>query len=437
MARGEGVQETIGERVRRLRLARGMSQRAMSGPGVSYAYVSRIEAGQRNPSLKAIRLLADKLGVTPEHLETGEEIPVEKERELRLADAELELRLGRDTEGAVVMLTALIDEQPGGSSEARARAALGIFAARNGDNSRAVRQLEAATRGPHISPERRSDVYETLASAYVATGSPSAAIVLLERCLEHVSEHAPDDPTLQVRYRTFLGTTFSAIGQLDRARELLADAMERSEGYSLPSARVVLYWSLARIAWMQSDSDAALGYIARAIGMLEASDDTLQLARAHLLSAQICNLDGRSDDAGVHLAKADRLLALGGDSDDLGVLRAEQAKHAARSGDSVRALALAREAVAALQHGTLYAGTGWHALALAEAAGGDVARAEDAFQKAVDRLTQIGQWREAAVAARDWAAALREAGRESEAYDLLERALFLELREKGASAQKS
>jgi tetratricopeptide (TPR) repeat protein len=429
--------ETIGERVRRLRLAKGMSQRALSGPGISYAYVSRIEAGQRTPSLKAIRLLADQLGVAPEYLETGAMIPPDQERELRIADAELELRLGRNTDEAEATLIDLIDQRPGTPIEARARAALGISAERRGDNAQAVRQLEAAIATPHVTAEGRSDVYETLARTYLAIGAPSKAVVLLEEGLDRVTELAADDPTLQIRYRTFLGATHSAVGQLDRAREYLAEAVELSQGHSLTSARVVLYWSLARVAWMQADSDAALGYIGRAIGLLEASDDTLQLARAHLLSAQMCSLDGRLEEATPHLLQADRLLALGADEDDLGLLRAEQAKHEAKLGEPARALALAREAVEVLSENARYGGTAWHALGLAEAACGDIAAAESAFARSLECLAKRRQWREAASTARDWAAALREAGRETEAYDLLERALFLELRETGAAAPKS
>jgi transcriptional regulator with XRE-family HTH domain len=70
--------ESIGERLRRLRLDRGMSQRDLSSPGVSYAYISRIEAGARTPSVKALRQLAHKLGVTVEQLETGKRTPLEQ-----------------------------------------------------------------------------------------------------------------------------------------------------------------------------------------------------------------------------------------------------------------------------------------------------------------------------------------------------------------------
>src|SRR2546430_14899949 len=96
--------ETIGQRLRRLRLDRGLSQRELSAPGVSYAYISRIEAGTRQPSVKALRKLAPKLGVSVEYLETGAEMGAEKQRELRLAEAELNLRLGDDAGAAEATL---------------------------------------------------------------------------------------------------------------------------------------------------------------------------------------------------------------------------------------------------------------------------------------------------------------------------------------------
>src|SRR5579862_2042925 len=86
--------ETVGLRLRRLRLERGLSQRELAAPGVSYAYISRIEAGSRRPSVKALRRLAAKLGVTAEYLETGLELPASGLRELRLVDLELAVRLG-------------------------------------------------------------------------------------------------------------------------------------------------------------------------------------------------------------------------------------------------------------------------------------------------------------------------------------------------------
>ena len=65
--------EGLPARLRRLRLERGLSQRELAAPGISYAYISRIEAGTRNPSVKALRKLAEKLGVGVDYLESGRE----------------------------------------------------------------------------------------------------------------------------------------------------------------------------------------------------------------------------------------------------------------------------------------------------------------------------------------------------------------------------
>src|SRR2546423_5290827 len=73
--------ETIGQRLKRLRLDRHMSQRELAAPGVSYAYISRIEAGKRQPSVKALRRLASKLGVSAEYLETRSELDAAGQRE--------------------------------------------------------------------------------------------------------------------------------------------------------------------------------------------------------------------------------------------------------------------------------------------------------------------------------------------------------------------
>src|SRR2546423_7075111 len=133
--------EPIAVRLRRLRLERSLSQRELAGPGVSYAYISRIEAGQRRPSVKAIRTLARKLGVSAQYLETGSMTTNEEDREIRLADAELRLRLGEEIANAEDALREGLHEARGagdGESATPAEAALGLAAARGG------RQTEAA-----------------------------------------------------------------------------------------------------------------------------------------------------------------------------------------------------------------------------------------------------------------------------------------------------
>jgi transcriptional regulator with XRE-family HTH domain len=58
--------ESVGERLRRLRKESGLTTRDLrASPGVTHAYISRVETGARNPWLKAMRRLAEKLSLTP------------------------------------------------------------------------------------------------------------------------------------------------------------------------------------------------------------------------------------------------------------------------------------------------------------------------------------------------------------------------------------
>lgn len=61
----------VGRRLRDARLAAGLSQRQLSFPGCSAAYISRLEAGDRVPSLQLLRKLAAKLAADEQFLATG------------------------------------------------------------------------------------------------------------------------------------------------------------------------------------------------------------------------------------------------------------------------------------------------------------------------------------------------------------------------------
>jgi transcriptional regulator with XRE-family HTH domain len=65
----------VGTRIRERRIELGLSQRALAEPGLSYAYISRIESGKRRPSVRALRKLAPKLKTTVAWLETGKPDP--------------------------------------------------------------------------------------------------------------------------------------------------------------------------------------------------------------------------------------------------------------------------------------------------------------------------------------------------------------------------
>lgn len=58
-------QPAFGQRLKKLRMAQGLSQTALAGEGMSTGYLSRLESGARQPTERAVAHLADRLGLEP------------------------------------------------------------------------------------------------------------------------------------------------------------------------------------------------------------------------------------------------------------------------------------------------------------------------------------------------------------------------------------
>jgi tetratricopeptide (TPR) repeat protein len=430
MTKGFEGQEAIGERLRRLRRERGLSQRALASPGVSYAYISRIEAGTRQPSMKALRKLAVKLGVSPEYLETGNELAESERRELRLAEAELALRLGDGTKAESQLRELVAEAQATGdlASASRAQLALALAADERGEHAAAIAGFEAAFAFERPSPLVRLDVYATLGRAYGALGDNEQEIALYQRCLDDLEE-VPDGRTAQTRYRILLSYALSDAGDLDEAERVLRTALKDASREEDPYMRVRVFWSLARLAEMEGRSPAALRYARRAIALLEATEDHVHRARAHLLAAWIMNSTGNGAGAAEQLDHAEALFGQSASSDDLARVKVERAHSAAQTGNGPEAVRHAQEAIDLLhgEHAPIL-GTAFTALGEGLALEGDTDAADNAFRRGVDLLEETHRWREAYQACRAWAQLLREGGRQQEAIDALERAAHLALR---------
>jgi tetratricopeptide (TPR) repeat protein len=425
----DSPREGVGTRLKRLRLERGFSQRDLSSPGVSYAYISRIEAGARTPSVKALRKLSQKLGVSVEYLETGRDIRDVDDRELRLTDAELELRLEGDTREAEQKLEKILDESRAAgdrTSATRAAIGLGFAAAYRGNHLDAVERLETALAEEPPSAQMRPDVYSTLGQSYAALGAADRAARLFERCLEEVKETVPGDLTIRVRYATLLSYALSDAGEYDRARSVVMEALQEAGLLSDPHSRIRLLWAVSRVAAIEGRSTEALQHIRKAMALLESTDDTLQLARGYLLAAGIESSEKHIDETREHLSEAERLLAPHAESRDIGMLRIGQSRLASLEGDGDRAVETARDALAIFgdAHGGEQGAACW-ALAGGLVLQGDLGTADTTYRRAIDLLTVHGRRYSAGQASVEWASHLQEQGRGDEAEPILRRAYDL------------
>jgi tetratricopeptide (TPR) repeat protein len=425
----DSPREGVGARLKRLRLDRGFSQRDLSSPGVSYAYISRIEAGARTPSVKALRKLSQKLGVSVEYLETGRDIRDVDDRELRLTDAELELRLEGDTREAEQKLEKVLDESRAAgdrTSATRAAIGLGFAAAYRGNHLDAVERLESALAEEPPSAQMRPDVYSTLGQSYAALGAADRAARLFERCVEEVKDTAPGDVTIRVRYATLLSYALSDAGEYDRARSVVMDALQEAGPLGDPHSRIRLLWAVSRVAAIEGRSAEALQHIRKAMALLEATDDTLQLARGYLLAAGIESSEKRVEETREHLSAAEHLLAPHAEPRDIGMLRIGQSRLASLEGDGDRAVETARDALAIFgdAHGGEQGAACW-ALAGGLMLQGDVGTADTTYRRAIDLLTVHGRRHSAGQASVEWASHLQEQGRSDEAEPILRRAYDL------------
>ena len=66
------ARQIIGDRVRAARMAANMTQQELAGQDFSKSYISAVERGKMTPSLQALGILAERLGVTISYI-LGEE----------------------------------------------------------------------------------------------------------------------------------------------------------------------------------------------------------------------------------------------------------------------------------------------------------------------------------------------------------------------------
>src|ERR1700747_3676428 len=78
----------LGERLRQLRVAAGLTQSDLAGDRFSKEYVSQIERGKTRPTRETIEWLAVKLGVDPGFLERGVSADERRRVDTLLARAE-------------------------------------------------------------------------------------------------------------------------------------------------------------------------------------------------------------------------------------------------------------------------------------------------------------------------------------------------------------
>jgi tetratricopeptide (TPR) repeat protein len=371
----------FGRRLRDTRLQAGVSQQTLSFPGCSAAYISRIEAGERTPSLQVIREMAKRLGVSPEYLATGVQVEPTFDREL--VDAEVLLRLGELNDARDVFLRRLNDDP----QEGVALAGLGEIAFREGHLNKAVTLLEQSLERASL-VERASNV-ETLARAQAGLGALESAEALLERAIAEAQ--AASASVECFRFRVLLANVLIDRDDPTLAGRQLAAAIHDAEALHDPIATARVFWTQSRLHVHHDNPRLGARYAQRAIEILERTENQAYLAMAyHLLAyAQI-----EAGDPDAALAQLERGRAAFGPS----LTPADESRFAL---EEIRALTLKGDAKAAAQQaGAVLAKIGelepadrgrtYMTIAHVFRSSGDTARAVELYELALEYLERDG-----------------------------------------------
>jgi tetratricopeptide (TPR) repeat protein len=272
----------LGERVRRLRNARGLTQTELAEARVSKEYISQIETGKTRPTPQTLDWLAERLGVDTHFLVDGVSDRDHREHEEIVCRAEEAVREKRYADA--VDLTNGLSRAPA-SPELHLRA---LFA-------------------------------ESWARMYL--GELRTALDRLERARVVCAGDAFGDvDRAQVLYR--LGCCHYKLTHVDRALNDFTAALELADqsGASCDRLRAnILHWR-SRCYRRHRDWEAAREDIERALELAEAAGDDETVAHAHWQASLVAERNGNWPRARKHSERAKELYEAADDPVNVGRL---------------------------------------------------------------------------------------------------------------------
>jgi tetratricopeptide (TPR) repeat protein len=372
----------VGERLRAARERAGLTQRDLAFPGCSPAYISRIESGDRIPSLQLLRELGRRLGVSEDFLATGENRAAPDDP--RLLDAELALRLG-DEDDAQHLYDEVLAAPWSNEDYGRALAGLGELAYQRGNPREAIASIERALQVWSARVAERPSLAETLGRAKAMIGHYDESVSIFRECLRAAEERK--DSIGQLRFAVLLANALIDRGDFSGAADVLQAKVQASASARDPLLRARLYWSQSRLYGMQNDHAQAARYARRALEIVELAEDDFYTARAHEMMAHVEIDRSHPEEALRLLDRAWPLLERTANPADKAGFRLERARALAALGRSEEAGAIAMEVSGLLADAKpLQAGRSYVLLGDIYAATGQPERAREIYELGIEKL---------------------------------------------------
>ncbi|GAA4518804.1 hypothetical protein GCM10023191_093470 [Actinoallomurus oryzae] len=388
-------QESLGERIRNLRLRRNMSQAQLAWPELSDSYVSLIESGKRTPAPSMVALLARKLDCSAAYLTTGVTEEAMNGLQETLRYAKIALENGATEEARVrfaeVLTHPALADLPALAHEARWGHALALEA--TGDLDEAIVELNrtAELTSPHSDGDRWAELHIALSRCHRERGDFAIAIDVGEAALRSLSDTTGQWSDSMVMLGATVLAAYILRGDLAYANQFAQSLIDRAEAIGSPKALMAAYWNAGFVAESRGEYDHALRLAERAMALLGEEDDPRNLSRIRNAYA-IFLLDAhpeRAEEAKDVLLKAARELGASSASTvDLSLNYTVQARAELLLGRPVEAAELARRALDLLES------PGGITTANAYIALGDAYERMGRHEEAVMALSQAGEYLE-------------------------------------------
>ena len=411
----------VGERLRTAREAVGLSQRQLAFPGCSPAYISRIEAGDRIPSLQLLRELGRRLGVSEDYLATGTDVrPVS----FAVLEAEVALRLD-DLERARALYRELLDSSLSPAERSQVEEGLGHLALREGEPREAIAHFERALVTSDTQEWERPALAESLGRAYALVGELDPCVAIFERCL--VAFERLEDRIQSIRFGCLLGYALSDSGEFTRAEEVVGRALFEGRQSFDPYTRARVYWAQAKLRGDQGDVHGASRYAYQALAALELTEDLHYTGIAHQLVARIELERGHAEEALAHLAEGWPLLERSGTPIEQAQFRVEEARALVQLGDKEQAASIALEVSGLLRDADpADAGRVYAVLAEVTIDLGDEEKARELYELAAELLERKAPNRDLVDVYAKLAELLEAKGEADEAYTYMKKAIGMQ-----------
>jgi tetratricopeptide (TPR) repeat protein len=318
----------LGERVRSLRVAAGLTQTDLAAGRFSKEYISQIERGKTRPTEETIAWLAERLGVDPSFLAVGVSTEERTKVETLLARAEALSEAHQDVEAveafrearqAVVGTWAPALEVRALSGEAWALMA-------HGEMRDAVALLQEArelVEGPDFSDVDRADILFRLGVCRYKLSSAGTALALLSEALGLAERSGLPCDLLRADILGWRSRCHRLQRDYVAAREDVERALELAQDLGDRRAIANTYFQASLIAQRQGHWLLSRNYAQRAKDLYQELNDERNVGRLLLNLGGLTLLLGDEDQAVEHLkasfsraletdSPADAAQALGG-----------------------------------------------------------------------------------------------------------------------------